>query len=437
MTFTVSILIIFLSIFMLRQYIKSLPLHGAFNYILSVPIVFYIINYPVRALFLQSAEINSEFNFSQDEVLYALIYSFIFLILLYAAYNTNSARASFADTKQIESPHCDEYLNNLLFVVICVVFVFKIATGRLYGLYEDVSDLYAPFWVNFILMFDAIKWFCAPLALTLWFLKHKKIYLYQGISIFGLIIFESVATTSKSPIIGLLLLFLFYKSIKKEKVSRKLLFIIPVIIVFMITTYMVRFYGNVRGSFAFESLVSNYQIITQVPDIEDIALKSLGSVAQRFNLLDGLMMTIRNSGRINKDIYEIGGVAELLNFIPRFIWSDRPLINFNIFLTQHIWQYDKQISETPVGRIGESYFVIGYLGLLYAIFYGFLFAKIENFFMGNLSTIGLAYYFFILYYYIWSDAHVVFYAKTILWVSTTIFIIVKSRSDQLAYNSTD
>jgi hypothetical protein len=302
--------------------------------------------------------------------------------------------------------------------------MYKFYNGKLFVLNTDVSDLYSSFGDNFILMLDPLQWYAITSAFLLWKCTNNKTRLLQGVILLVIILFEAIASTAKGPLLYLLILYLFMKSVFNEKINYYLAVLsIAAVIVLAISSYYIRYYGVVRGEFTINTLVDNVKLISNISENNDSIKFGIESISNRLNYLDALAITMNKRNSIDTDIYWFGSLSELLNIFPRAIWENRPLLNFNIFTTRNIWGYSDLVSETPIGRIGESYLVLGFLGLIYAVFYGYLFAFIETKLISGLGAIRIPYYLFILYFYIIPDSHIVFYWKTILFISLTLYLL--------------
>jgi len=415
-------LVIIVNIAILYQFVKSLPATNRFLCIIMVPVIFYFLNYPLRAFILIS---KSDNEFSYGQILSALSYATLFVIILLLIYIRNKgAGIDNYNPQKIPVEAEDIFICHATFIISLGIFIYSYYNGKLFGLYTDEADLYSTFSSNLIMMFDSVKWFCIASCAIVYSKIRRRVFLVELITIVATIFFQSVASTAKGPLVALMLFYLFVTSLNHAKINHLLIVMTSIIIyLYMKATYLIRYFGVVRGEFSLEQITSNYADLRSFYDASENIEQLSGSVADRFNYLDGLILTMQNFRLLDNGYYSLGGIAELLNILPRFVWEDRPLINFNIYLTQNIWGFEGLVSETPIGRIGESFFVLGYGGLLYAILYGKLLSFVENKIFNNSSISYLSMYFVILYYYVWSDAHIMFYWKTILWVILTITIL--------------
>lgn len=417
-----AILVVCVALFCLQ--VKKTGHHKLFLQALTVPFVFYIVNYPVRALLLQSGIWDSEFTFDAFDILISLEYSFVFFLILYVTYRQNSIFKNENDVKGIGRSEADVFLCNITFVISLLVFGYKVYTGHLFELYSDESELYSTFGNNLIMMLGPLKWFAIALALLLWKCTANRWRLIQAFVLFCIILTESIVSSAKGPLFSLLILYLFVMSAYGKRINYYLVALsVFIIVVLSIFSYYIRYFGQVTGEFNTETLIKNYQVASAISQSDYDVKTGLGHIANRLNYLDALALTIEKRDAVATGYYPAGSISELLTLVPRFVWGNRPLFNFNIFATREIWGYSEMNSETPIGRIGESFLVLGFFGLIYAAFYGYIFALIERLRLG-MRSVHLAYYFFLLNYYVIPDSHIVFYWKTILFSSLVIYLLI-------------
>jgi len=418
----IAILVVCVALFCLH--VKMSGHNRLFLCALTVPFAFYIVNYPVRALILQSGIWIGEFTFDAYSTVIALEYSFVFFLILYVTYRQNCKFREKCTVTEVTRSEADEFLCNITFVISLIVFLYKVYNGKLFELYTEESELYSTFGNNLIMMFGPLKWFAISLSLLLWKCTANKFRLLQAFVIFSIILTESLVSSAKGPLFSLLILYLFIMSAYGKRLNYYLVSISAVlIIVLSVFSYYIRYFGQVTGEFSTDTLIKNYQVASEISQSEYDLKTGLGHIANRLNYLDALALTIEKKDSIATGYYPAGSVSELLTILPRFVWEGRPLLNFNIFATREIWGYTDLISETPIGRIGESFLVFGFFGVIYAVFYGYVFALIEKLVLG-MRTVHLAFYFFLLNYYVIPDSHIVFYWKTILFESLVLYFAI-------------
>jgi hypothetical protein len=106
-------------------------------------------------------------------------------------------------------------------------------------------------------------------------------------------------------------------------------------------------------------------------------------------------------------IFELGNFERTLNYssyfdniiglVPRFLWSDKPTIGIDGNFIGHnlnIIDSKDNLTSIALGSIGESYYLLGFLGLTIAAFQGLLMAMLDKF------SIYKNYIFSVLYFFI-------------------------------------
>lgn len=425
------LIINFLSIL---YFIKNVSLRSIWINPLTIIILFYLFNYPIRGLMLLYGNRNIHYNFDVSEINIALTYSTVFYILILYGFFHLFKEKDFNDVKlkiKLILKREDFSICHSAFLLVFASYFYYFYTGKIYSLYSEVDDLYSDFLTNFIGSFKSIGWFVVVYGIMIWITSKKKLFLIEAMSVFLLIFLSAFISTSKGSMVGLALaLFFVYSVFNRKPPIILLLGLFSLFICYSIYSYIIRYYGTVRGTFDVYDLIKNLELATEYINDTDVIVNLGGnSSIDRVAYLDGLILCIRKGFfNIEKDYYIFGGISELANLIPRFIWIDRPFLNYNIFLTSEIWGNKGLVSETPIGRIGESFFVLGYLGVIYGLFYGFLFRFIQNKFVHN-DIFLMAMYFFILHNFIMPDAFMFYNIKPIIFGFVIIYIlkfIVKS-----------
>jgi hypothetical protein len=240
-----------------------------------------------------------------------------------------------------------------------------------------------------------------------------------------MIISFAVFASSKGPIFQMVLFYLFVMGVLQRKPNWKFGFILYLLaLVYGAFSYTQRQFSVVRGVVTGETFSGNlYSLSEELKNLDFNSFFEIAivSIFNRLNYLDALVLAMRKSGEVAESIYIFGGISELGNLIPRFIWTSRPLINFNIYLSDFIWGYPGSISETPIGRIGEAALIFGWLGIMVAPIYGLIFSKLAKSFSGPQQPSRLALYMSLLIFMVWPDSHLVFLWKAWLTSITIIF----------------
>ena len=110
--------------------------------------------------------------------------------------------------------------------------------------------------------------------------------------------------------------------------------------------------------------------------------------------------------------------------MPRIIWSNRPHLSFNHYITNAIWGEIYTFSESPIGRIGESFFVLYWMGIVYAIFYALLWHFIfNNLIKKSDNELKHMLYFTLLCLIVIPDAYIIYNLIEVIVILILFFVI--------------
>ena len=382
--------------------------------VLTVPMIMFFLNYPVRALAIMHANGDVLYDFDREEIFHALVFATAFFGLLTAYFRFLLPRFLWGETLAVTHlSRREEAICHLAFVWVCANYAYGFSTGQVYELWSAEEDFYHSFSENLLSLVHPLRWFVLVLGFCGWRLTGRKVFLFEVVSVGALISAHAVLSTAKAPIVALILTYCFLRNIFGNRPRRAVLVgALLFASVFFVYSYLGRYYGVVRGEF---DLVEHFEGVTRALDpvremdlgaIEDVGL--LGSLG-RFSYLDGLVLIRR---------YE----PELVALVPRMFWPDRPLILFNVFMAQEIYGFTSLV-EMPVGRAGEAYFALGIMGLLVVPLYAFLFAwMMKCVYRTRIASVTAA-YFVLLNYYVWPDSHVVVYMRAILGAGVGLLVL--------------
>jgi hypothetical protein len=377
-------------------------------------LVSYALHYPVRMLALQHSRYNL-FQLSNEEICLALAYATVFAALfaftsLAGRFHRN--REGFPARWVEETP----LAGHLIFAVWAASFAYRCQAGMLFALYEGQESLYKSPLVSLVLSADPLKWFVLAYCvfylhrpndrlLSLGTLNAASARAGSAVAVsarsragrwvlrlemwatIGAIMFEAAASTAKGPLVYLLFFYFIGSSLRNRRPSLAVL--VPSVALlgaFTAYSYIVRYHGTVRGTFTIAKFVDNFRVAERVMR-ETEAGNTLGKqgAVDRFSYLDSLALCRRKAEWLERGNYQLGSAIEVLNLIPRFLWPERPHLSFNHHVTWDIWGYSF-FSETPVGRIGESYYVLGNAGVLGGVAYALLFNLIYGVFLRRART---------------------------------------------------
>ena len=369
----------------------------------------------------------------------ATVFAMAFLLLTYSIFtildNRKLKNSAQDDTVSYAIIQRDDLVCIVLFTLYSIEFIYKYYNGLAYSLYESIEDLKRPFLVNFILSYEWVRWYC--LGYSLFVLSgsehshvtqslrgsfRQKIFIGILIITSAAVFVDSFISTAKGLLLLLFFMLLMWQYLRNKRVSILIFSVLLTVgVLFSAYTYIVRYYGTVRGKFEVAQVSENIDAFFIHRD-EMNSLGIQGSL-DRLNYYDGLMLAISDTDDSDKGDYSTGSLVEVYNLIPRPIWPDRPLYSLNHYLTIELWKMSGVFSETPIGRIGEAAYVLGYFGIIYAVIYGVLFYFIWSNYAITRYASSFGIYIMLWTIWIFPDAYLFYNLKNILFFFVNYFVI--------------
>ena len=389
--FFIVIIIVNLSIVMF--YLKKVHSKEGFIGPLFFFLSFYVLNYPIRATMLFLASGSSwewqvdewGYRFQREEILFSLAYATLFMGILVGYYEVLCRRRRWL-SRHDPSPASGlaNPLQKLVFLFMfgayVILFVYRLSSGKLVLLYESMDALEKPFMVNVFYLADFLKWFLTAYGL-LRFLRVKSIpALILALTMFAIIVFSAVASTAKGDLVTLVMIGASCVWLVKGRLPKYTILVCACVVI------LFAFYSHTARRVAYENVRSAQgNAISNTRWIVDLTVDAYESGAvlweeqaiplfNRFCGTDTLALCQRKGTFFEDGLYVVGSVVEFGNIIPRLFWPDRPHLSFNHHMTSAIWGISGILAEMPIGRIGESFFVLNWGG----IFYAFLYASFWN-----------------------------------------------------------
>ena len=374
------------------------------------------LNYPLRALVLLHLEPES---FKDGDILNALAFTTAFTlifvvttILLVQAYRY-APGAWISRAGSPRRPNATfRHVVIAVGVAILVGFAYRFYSGRILGLFESREDLLFSPWEVLLGASHSLIWFVFLSSLILYRETARFRYLVLFLVLTGAYLLETVLATAKGPILYLLILYVIYKSYFEMRINVRLVLGIGLLgLVYAAYTYLARYFGDVRSGF---SLVGVTDTITGViENIEHWSEIGVQGTISRFSYLDGLILLMNKGAWLDQGYFSLGTVTELINLIPRFLYPDRPEINFNVYLSGEVWD-SGSVAENPIGRIGEAFFVFRYAGVVIAPIYASIMFFAYRLLLCSASPWKQGVYFSMFFIYLLPDAYFFYNVKPML-----------------------
>ena len=406
-------------------------------------LLFYMLHYPVRALILFTLvgtplECDVEgwgYAFMRAEIVPALLYATLFMgaLLVFYALLCRSRRGwwwrlPLERRSGLETP----WRRQVFFAMFCgyfLAFGYRAARGDLFGLYHGLEDLKQAFLVNLLGVGLYAKYFLLAYALLRMLRDKSACAVLLALSMLLSILTSALVSTGKGQLVDVVIVWLMCVWMCRLKLPKlNIVLMALAILVFAFYSYTARRYGTVRSGD--ESTVAvvreNIRIFTgQHQQDEGLWKTQLGPVFSRFDGLDGLILCQRENRVLETGLYGAGSVVEIGNLVPRILWPTRPHLSFNHHLTSVVWGRPSWlVSEMPIGRIGESFFVLNWVGLLYAIVYASIWNWIYTRFMVRADDdTSRAFYVYLACLVIIPDAYLTYNLKSALIVSFFVWFL--------------
>jgi len=371
--YSLLFLLVSINIYFTYQYFIRIPQRHIILLPFTITIILYLIEYPLKVLLIvfpviDVSKIPNYYMFEINKLLIAFAYAtsyFIFFMVtvLYLAGKTKSIKPSLIDLLESNLDYVTK-LASILGLISILVLLYRFYIGEFY----TFSGYYKQSLIDIIFNNIALH----PLAVFLLLYVNKKnkrgfntILLY---TLTLLVIFDSIMSTSKGVLVWLMIVYIFYKSIISEKIPLYPKIIFPFFfLLYFYYSYYARYFGIYTGNVDLYTVYGNMS--NAYYNYEDFFSITWAAIFNRVEKFENLYITIQSTGTIDKGYFLFGSIAEIANIIPRFIWHDRPFLYFNYFVVENILVRGLKGVSSSIGRIGESFFILNYLGVIFGSIY--------------------------------------------------------------------
>ncbi|MEB3196896.1 MAG: hypothetical protein VKP62_06790 [Candidatus Sericytochromatia bacterium] len=362
-----------------------------------------------------------------DTLALSMLFATVFQLILLAVFFLRGFPDATPTSPSTDDPQEAERYAPVLhlgFLFALAPFAYRAATGNWFTLYEDITDLHASLGGLICESLYPVVYMYFPLAFSL--LKHARLrgVIAFQLGLLGLVLLTSAAiSTAKGQLLLFLFLYLVYVNLTQQRLRKGLIAGLLVLgVAFSIYSHTLRLYGKVRGEVSWEVLSRNAGVISET--FLENSGTALNSLVERHNQIRGLYILMTRPDDWDREAFFLGSVVELGNLIPRWVWPDRPHLSFNHFATRAIWGHEQLLSETPVGRIGEAYFVFGPFGLVFAAIYGLFFRLLWQFRLAYMGEpFWQAAYGMLLFMFVIPDAYMFYNIKAVLLAGPGLFAL--------------
>ncbi|MDP1612365.1 MAG: hypothetical protein Q8M11_15030 [Sulfuritalea sp.] len=393
-------------------------------------LAYYFFNYPIRAiLVLYFPDVYNKHGFDDSDVMAALTYSTIYVVFFVGAY------LAILKTQRIEfvvPTFSDTRLDIRLFFVSAaltllagaVTMGYEISIGGAFSLGADIEELRRPFWVNAFGVFSTLKWFSLCLGILTYLRTRATLVLLTSLLLLGLIVVEGVLSTGKGLFAAIIMMFLFLDNLLTGRTVRLPIVLVGglVLVFFSAYSYYARYYiGFGEES---EGGLGNMIAFLSSGELVDLVGDQLENILNRGTYyLDALTLMIKDGLGVDPGPYAFGSVVEIVNIIPRAAGFDLEQYSFDRHVSESVWRTGVFV-QIFIGRIGESFFVLGYFGIVYALINGVIFAFVASRWRSSSASLsGISLYLAILLSWLHQDASLFYQIKSLLYVLLAFWVV--------------
>jgi len=253
------------------------------------------------------------------------------------------------------------------------------------------------------------------MGLLLWFKSRDRLAALATAALLALLVLEAILTTGKGVVAALLLLLLFLDNLLNGRVLRPSLIAAGTVVLVVFSTYS--YYARYAGGIALGSLQDYGEFFSAFvsEDILQAIAEQLDRIFDRGTyFLDALILMSRTEVALDQGPYALGSLVELLNLVPRAFDIVEEQYSFDRHVTLAVWG-ELAFSQVFVGRMGESYFVLGFAGLVYAVVHAAIFAYVASWWPRLSRNIaGISLYTAILLGWLYQDASLAYQVKNLI-----------------------
>jgi len=399
-----SIVVLFVFFIFFKISIKGIPN----NLILLHPHFWFsyhfLLNYPLRAFLIGIKYQQPIFDIDEKYMIASLSYALIFYIISsYLNYIFNNTKHKYFNPIKkniflISSNNFWKYFALILIFFICLGYIIAIKEDSFNYVGRTVTEADYSLIKAISMNFSALVYFLY--GISLFNLKREKNSLMLKV-IFIICIFllylRGIIAGSRGfyfIAIYLIIIALFYNN-ELRKITGVFIFFIFMGIILSIGTTIFR---TGSAEFIFNE---KYDAITRInKSFKESNLKYIGqilehSIERNTYQLDSsayLLKDYYKNDNKNKGRYRFGSLIDLRHLMPKFVWVDRDFENFTYWMGSYIYNASYMNLYYPVGRIGESIYILGYMGIIFSIFNAFMCAFLfRKFFSSNIIFWKLIY----------------------------------------------
>lgn len=379
-----SIIVLFIFFLFFKISIKGIPN----NLVLLHPFFWFsfhfLLNYPLRALLLGIKYQHTMFDIEDKYIINALFYALIFYIISsYFNYLfNNSENKLFNPIKikifKISSNNFWKYFALFLIFFISLGFIIAIKNDSFNYVGKNVTEKEYTIINAISLNLSSLVYFLYGVSIiNLKRYKDNLILKFSFIICIILLYLRGIIAGSRGfyvVAIFLIIIAIFYNS-EIRKIMGLFAIIILMGIILSIGTTIFR---TSSAEFIFSE---DYDAISRIEkSLNEAKFENFGQILEHAierntYALDStayLLKDYYHNDNQNKGRYRFGSIMDLRHLVPKIIWVDRDVEDFNYWMGTYMHNASYMSLNFPVGRIGESIYILGYMGIIFSILNAFM-----------------------------------------------------------------
>lgn len=395
---------------------------------LVAPITVWTLSYPVWALLNGTSLVPTLETFEVETRVYVVLFSTLFVgamgIALRAVFPSGLRKIEPMRFGSGRRGRTEERVIHVLFATVLLSWLARWSAGLVFGLYEDFESLTHSLVENIIGELSNLVWLAFPACLIAFGVTRRKVFLVESSVLGANLLLYAVVSTSKGVIAQVAMCILMVMSALGISTLMRTGLVVALLVagggLFGLYSYELRnkAYFAVRGQEEYDvSRVINVLTLSSVDQL--LEMRGTALIERITGYGEGLARLLEGRSADRDRTYVLGSVVEIGNLVPRVVWEERPHLSFNHYVTGAVWGQYGLLSESPIGRIGEAFYVGGWIGIVYGIVYAVAFGLIVIAWRRARESVwGAAYVVSLLIVWVFPDAYLIYHLKQtlILWV---------------------
>lgn len=394
---------------------------------LAAPITVWTLSYPVWALLNDTGLVPAQATVELETRISVVLFSTLFVgavgVALRFFFPRRLRRIEPVTIGRFKRGTTEERAIHALFATVLLSWVARWRLGLVLGLYEDFGSLTHSLVENIVGELSNLIWLSLFACLIAFGVTRRKVFLAEASILGANLVLYAAVSSSKGTMAQVAMCILVVRSALGVSTQMRSSFVIALLAagvgLWGIYSYELRdaAYFALRGQEEYDvgPIIST---VTSSSWEEVLGRQGPVLIGRITGYGEGLARLLEGKSVERDPTYVLGSLVEIGNLVPRVVWEDRPHLSFNHYVTGSVWGKYGLLSEEPVGRIGEAFYVGGWIGILYGIIYGVAFGLIGLAWRRARESVwSAAYVLSVLIVWVFPDAYLTYHLKQtlILW----------------------